>query len=364
MTAQSSSAASSPGAEPHRWGAFAHTAFAVIWTASMVSNIGIAMFDTASGWFMTNLSHDPMMVSLVQAATSLPLFLFTIPAGALTDIVDPRRLLIGVGLAVAAVSIVFAELVSLGFESPNLLLGTTFLLGVGGALCAPAWVSIAPLLVPTQDLDRAVAANTVGYNLSRAVGPALGGLAIAWVGISAPFWTYAASNLVVLAALFWWRQAPRTTDGLPAERLTSAIRTGLRHAKNNSHLHSTLVRTLVFFPFASAYWALLPLTARSQMTKGPEFYGLLLGAIGVGAIAGSLTLNWLKARLGPDLMVVVGALAPPPLWRCSGSRTIPRRSSAPVSSPASPGPWRSPRSMSPRRSRCPTGCAGAASRFS
>ena len=294
-----------PDDEPKRWGAFGHIAFTVIWTASMISNVGIAMFDTASGWFMTNLSHDPMVVSLVQAATSLPLFLFTIPAGALTDIVDARRLLIYVSFGVALISVVFAGLVSVGLATPELLLGATFLLGVGGALCAPAWVSIAPLLVPRRDLDQAVAVNTVGYNVSRAVGPALGGLAIAFYGISIPYWVYAASNAVILAALFWWRQPRRAMDGLPAERLTTAIRTGLRHARNNEHLHATLVRTVAFFPFASAYWALLPLIARAQPEQGAQFYGLLLGAIGVGAIMGSLVLNPLKGVLGPDLLVVV-----------------------------------------------------------
>ena len=304
----SAGASSTDRSPPTRWGAFSHPAFAVIWCASMVSNIGIAMFDTASGWFMTNLSADPMMVSLVQVATSLPLFLFTLPAGALTDLVDPRRLLIAVEMGVVVVAALFAASVSLGFATTYVLLGATFLLGVGGALCAPAWVSIAPLLVPRRDLDSAVAANTVGYNLSRAVGPALGGVVIAGFGVAIPFWVYAGTNVVILGALFWWRQPSRTSDTLPAERLTSAVRTGLRHARNNPHLFETLVRTLAFFPFASAYWALLPLIARSQMDQGPKFYGLLLGSIGVGAILGSLVLNWLKAKLGPDYLVAAATV--------------------------------------------------------
>ena len=189
---------------------------------------------------------------------------------------------------------------SFGFASPRLLLGATFLLGVAGALAAPAWVSIAPLLVPRRDLESATAVNTAGYNLSRALGPALGGLVIAWVGISAPFWIYAASNVAVLAALLWWRPPRRVTSSLPAERLTTAIRTGVRHARHNRHLHATLVRTLAFFPFAAAYWALLPLIAREQPAQGAAFYGLLLGGIGVGAILGSASLSLLQllARAG------------------------------------------------------------------
>ena len=297
----SSLAEADPG--PTRWGAFGHSAFTIIWSASVISNVGIAMFDTASGWFMTNLSADPLVVSLVQVATSLPLFLFTLPAGALTDIVDPRRLLFVVGFGVALVSILFAALVSLHLATPNSLLLTTFLLGIGGALSAPAWVSIAPILVPRRDLAQAVAANTAGYNVSRAVGPAVGGLVIAAFGIAAPFWIYGVSNIVVLVALLWWREPEKASDSLPAERLLSAVRTGIRHANNNLHLRATLMRAIAFFPFASAYWALLPLVAHAQMTQGPEFYGLLLGAIGVGAIGGSLVLHRLKRLLGADRLV-------------------------------------------------------------
>ncbi len=302
----SSLAEANPG--PTRWGAFGYPAFTVIWSASVISNVGIAFFDTASGWFMTNLSADPMVVSLVQVATSLPLFLFTLPAGALTDIVDPRRLLFTVGVGVALVSTLFAALVSMHLATPHSLLAATFLLGVGGALSAPAWVSITPLLVPRRDLAQAVAANTVGYNLSRAVGPALGGLVIACFGIAAPFWIYGVSNICVLVALFWWKEPRKLSDSLPAERLLSALRVGIRHANNNLHLRATLMRAIAFFPFASAYWALLPLVAHAQMTQGPEFYGLLLGSIGLGAIAGSVALHRLKKKLGVDRLVAAATI--------------------------------------------------------
>ncbi len=144
--------------------------------------------------------------------------------------------------------------------------------------------------------------------MSRAVGPAIGGLVIAGAGVSTPFWAYALTNAAIVAALFWWRRPRRVTSGLPAERLTTAIRTGVRHARNNRHLHQTLVRTLAFFPFASAYWALLPLIAREQPQAGAAFYGLLLGAIGVGAILGSAALGRLKDWLGPDGVVVTATI--------------------------------------------------------
>ncbi|HEY1943036.1 MAG TPA: MFS transporter [Roseiarcus sp.] len=283
-------------------------AFTVIWTASVISNVGTAMFDTASGWLITSLDANPMTVSLVQVAVSLPLFMFTLPAGALADVIDSRRLLIIVEVAILAVSAVFAALVSLGLSTPGLLLATTFLLGVGGALTSPAWGSTIPLLVSKQDLESATAANSVGFNLGRALGPALGGIVIAGYGIAVPFWTFAASNFGIVAALLWWR-APRKSAGtLPAERLTSAVRAGLRHAANNPELRATLMRVLAFFPFASAYLALLPLVARNQMYQGPQLYGILLGAIGVGAVGGSLALRWLKDELGPDRLVVAGTI--------------------------------------------------------
>src|SRR5580693_8165340 len=143
-------AAAPTEAAPSRWGPFGHLAFTVIWTATLVSNVGIAMFDIASGWLITSLDANPITVSLVQVAVSLPLFLFTLPSGALADVIDSRRLLIAVEVAILAVSVVFAGLVSLNLATPSLLLATTFLLGVGGALTSPAWGATIPMLVPKQ----------------------------------------------------------------------------------------------------------------------------------------------------------------------------------------------------------------------
>jgi len=308
MSADLNSSAAPTQPASSRWGAFGYLAFTVIWTASVVSNVGTAMFDTASGWLITSLNANPIAVSLVQVAVSLPLFMFTLPAGALADVLDSRRLLVVVEVAILTVSAIFAGLVSLGFATPQLLLATTFLLGLGAALTSPAWGSTIPLLVSKQDLDSATAANSVGFNLGRAVGPALGGMVIAAFGIGAPFWVFAASNLGIVAALLWWRTPRRNAQSLPAERLASAVRTGLRHAANNQDLRATLMRVLAYFPFASAYMALLPLVARHQMYQGPQLYGILLGAIGVGAIGGSLALKWLRDELGPDRMVAAGTI--------------------------------------------------------
>lgn len=294
---------------PSRLGVFDHAPFAVIWTVSTIALIGIAMSDTASGWLMTSLSVDPFSVSMVQVATSLPMFLFTVPAGALADIIDARRFLIINSIAIAALMAAFGSLVFLNLATPVSLLVTTFLLSGAWALNAPAWLAIMPLLVPKQELDGAIAANSIGYNISRAVGPALGGIVIVALGLAAPFWMFAAANLVAIAGLLWWREPGKSGESLPAERLTSAIRTGVRHAANNPHLRATLVRTVAIYPFASAYLALLPLIARRQIVQGPALYGLLLCAISVGAIGGAFALKSLKHRLGPDRVVAVGTIA-------------------------------------------------------
>jgi MFS family permease len=300
--------AASEGAEASRWGAFGHAPFAVIWIASTFALSGIAMSDTASAWLMTNLNAEPRAVALVQVASSLPMFLFTLPAGALADIVEARRFLIVLESFIVTLICVFATMVYFHWVTPVWLLATTFLLSASWSLGAPAWLAIIPLLVPRRDLDSATAANSVGYNLSRAVGPAIAGIAIAHFGPSAPYWMFAAANLASIAALLWWRAPKTTTDNLPAERLTSAVRTGLRHAAYNKHLRATLVRTVAVYPFACAFLALLPLVARHQMTQGPELYGILLGAVSVGAIVGSFALGWLKNQFGPDRVVALGTV--------------------------------------------------------
>jgi predicted MFS family arabinose efflux permease/quinol monooxygenase YgiN len=290
------------------WTPFRHTTFTVLWTATLVSNIGTWMYNAASGWLMTSLNPDPLIVSMVQAATSLPMFLFALPSGALADIVDKRRLLLFAEGAVTAVAAIFAALVWSGLVTPGNLLLFMFLIGAGSALMAPAWQSVVPQLVPKQDLTPAVAANSVGFNISRAVGPALGGLIAAGLGIAAPFWINAASNLGIIGALLWWRSPQKGTRHLPAERFSRAIRAGFRYARYNPHFRAALVRAVGFFLFGSAYWALLPLVARNRIAGGPEVYGVLLGAIGGGAVGAALCLPWLRAHLGPDRLVAAGAL--------------------------------------------------------
>ena len=307
-----------PGAEPaviasvpaplSPWRPFRHSEFAVVWVATVVSNIGSWMYSAACGWLMTSLAPEPFIVSLVQVATTLPMVLLALPAGALADVVDRRRLLIATELATTTVVALFAAFVWLDLMTPGTLLLFTFLVSAGGVLTAPAWQAVVPDLVPKQDLTPAVTANAVGFNISRAIGPALGGAIIGGFGIAAPFWINAISNFGVVGALLWWRPPRKGGQHLPAERLGHAIVAGLRYGTHNMHLRATMARAVGFFLFSSAYWALLPLVARAQISGGPQLYGILLGAIGAGAVAGAFLLPSLKARLGADRTVAAATV--------------------------------------------------------
>src|SRR5215471_4158870 len=210
------------------WSPFHSTAFTVLWIATVVSNVGTWMQNAAAGWLMTGLNPDPLIVSLVQVASTAPMFVFALPAGALADITDRRRLLIAVQITLALLVAGFGLLVWLGRATPSLLLAFSFLAGTAAALIAPAWQSIVPQLVPRQHLQPAVALNSVGLNVSRAVGPALAGIIISAWGIAAPFWVNAVTTIAVIAALIWWHPREAGTGGrLPPERFHRAIATGL-----------------------------------------------------------------------------------------------------------------------------------------
>ncbi len=287
---------------------FRHRVFAVIWTATLVSNIGIWMQNAAAGWLMTTLAPDPRTVALVQVAAALPMFLLSLPAGVLADLLDRRRLLLAMEVVITALTVGFSFLVGAGLVTPAVLAAYIFLSSAAAAAISPSWQAIVPQLVRRPgDLTPAIGLISVSVNISRAIGPALAGVLIGAWSLAAPFAVNAACNLVCVAALWWWRPAPPPATDLPAEGFGQAILVGLRHARYNTALRATLARASGFFLFASAYWALLPLLAREQIAGGPALYGLLLGAIGVGAIAGAFVLPWVKARLGPDAVVALGS---------------------------------------------------------
>jgi predicted MFS family arabinose efflux permease len=288
------------------WSALRYPLFRYLWLATVISNIGGWLYDAAAAWLMTSLSPSPLIVAMVQVANSLPLFLFALPAGALADMVDKRRLILTLEILTTVFSALFAVLVMLHLSSPPVLLLFVFLIAALGAIETPAWQSIVTQLVPPPALTSAIATNSIGVNISRVLGPALAGVVILGFGIAAPFWLDAFSNLGVIAVILWWREPARPAHALPPEHLRGAIRAGWRYARNNRALRSTLARAVGFFLFASAYWALLPLLARAQLGGGPTLYGVLLGAIGAGAVGGAFVLPRLKARSSPDTLIMCG----------------------------------------------------------
>ncbi|MDN5869939.1 MAG: MFS transporter [Nitrococcus sp.] len=287
------------------WAPLRHRAFAVLWSATIVSNIGTWMNSVGAGWLMTSLAPSPTMVALVQAATTLPVFMLALPAGALADIVDRRRILLICQFGMCALVAVLALLVWREWVTAQVLLLFTFLLGAGKAVAAPAWQAVIPKLVPRDALQPAIALNSIGINVSRAIGPALAGLLIVTLGMATPFAVDAVSFLAVVAALIWWNPPPSPPSMLPAERFSNAMRTGLRYARSSGPLRATLLRACAYLFFANAFWALLPLISRHSLQGEATLYGLLLAGVGVGAILGGLLLPKFKARIGSDQTVAI-----------------------------------------------------------
>ena len=289
------------------WSPLRYAAFRSLWIATVASNVGTWMHDTAASWLMTSLSRSTILVALMQTATSLPMLFLALPAGALADVVDRRRLLLVTQAWMLAAAALLGALTLGGAMSPWLLLGLTFFLGLGTALNTPAWQATTPDLVPRRELAAAVSLGGVATNIARAIGPALGGLLVAAVGSGGVFLLNAASFVAVLAVIARW-ESPERTSVLPAERVWGAIRAGGRYVRHSPEVRAVAARTLVFIVFASALWALLPVLARHEMNLSATGYGTLLGSLGVGAIAGVAMLPPVRAAVPTDRLVALGSL--------------------------------------------------------
>jgi MFS family permease len=290
------------------WSPFQYPDFALLWTAALLSNIGSWMHDSAAGWLMTSLAPTPFMVAMVQAATTLPVFLLALPAGALADRADRRHLLLLVQSIMLLLAALLGTLVLTHSATTAWLLAVTFGLGIGTAITVPTWQAILPQLVPRTNLQPAVALHAVGINLSRAVGPAVGGFLIVALGIAWPFFLNALSFVAILVALWRWRPPAAPPRETAPESLMASIRTGLAHAHGNPALRNTLLRSMAFYIFGSAYWALLPLVARQELHGEAWLFGTLQGCIGAGAVLGALWLPRVRARFGLDGTLIAGTL--------------------------------------------------------
>jgi len=259
---------------------------------------------------MTDLSPSPMMVSLVQAAAQLPVLLLALPAGALADLMDRRRHLILTNMLMLAASAILAIIAAFGRVDAATLLSLTVLLAVGAALNGPAWSASVPLTVPRRSLTQALVLNAVGFNIARAIGPALGGLILAAFGATIAFAANAVSFAfvgLVVALLLTFPRA-QTANGVPPERFRSAMRIGLAYALAEPIVRRALVRSMAFFGCASAIWALLPLYVRQVLGLSSTSFGFMMGLIGAGAVLGGLIMPALSRLLSrTNLIMLAGA---------------------------------------------------------
>ncbi len=298
--------------ERHRtkaWAPLRNPLFRALWIATLISNTGTWIQQVANGWLMTTLAPDPVMVSLVEVVTLLPMFLLALPAGALADLVDRRRYLILTQSWMMLASLAMGVLTLWGAMTPSRLLICTFVLAVGAALNSPGWHSVTPEVVSRRTLPGAVALNGLAINLARSLGPALGGVILLWAGPGAAFLLNATSFLAVILVLLAWRRKVVHRHS-PPEKFGSALLVGVQHVRYSPWLRAALVRATLFLFSASCLWALLPLVCKQEYGFGPRGYGLMLALFGVGSVTGAVyALPRLRMVWKVDRIVSVGCLA-------------------------------------------------------
>lgn len=292
------------------WAPLRSPVFRALWIASLISNIGTWMHGVGAAWLMTELSKDTRLNALVSASESLPMFLLALPAGALADIFDRRKLLAAMQCWACFVTATLAICTFCNLTTAPVLLGFTALLALGSALSQPAWQSITPEIVKRAHFSAAVGLGGISWNIARVLGPTLGGTIIGLLAprvgtLAAPASVFAI-NAVSFLAVVWvvlrWKRVPRASD-LPPEHVVGAMRTGLNYARHTPEMRAILVRLFAFIFFSSTLWALLPLHAREDLHLDATGYGTLLGFFGAGAIAIGASIEKLRTRFSPDALV-------------------------------------------------------------
>ncbi|WP_375495674.1 MFS transporter [uncultured Nostoc sp.] len=290
------------------WSPLRKSLFRDRWIASIVSNIGGWMEDTAGAWLMTSLTTSPLLVALMQTAATLPVLLLGLPAGATADIFDRRRLLLFWQAWMLVAALILSGLIFAGTITPWSLLGLTFLLNLGAAMNGPAWQAIVPELVPRSELMAAIALNSAGFNIARAVGPAIAGFILVAANAGVVFLINALSFIGVIIILYRWQRKPFYESALPTERVLGSMRAGIRYVRFSSALQAVLIRGGVLTSCTSALFALLPLVAQQDLQQGAGGYGLLLGSFGFGAIIGAILMPRVRQHLTADGVVIVATL--------------------------------------------------------
>lgn len=282
---------------PLRYAAFRH-----IWLASLLSNLGVLIRSVGAAWAMTELTSAADKVALVQTALMLPVMLISLPAGAIADMYD-RRVVALVALSIALCgATALAGTEWLGLTTPNLLLVLCFLVGSGAALTGPAWQSSVSEQVPAETLPAAVALNGISFNIARSFGPAIGGMVVATAGVVAAFALNALLYLPFMLALFLWKRVAEPAR-LPREQLTRAMVSGVRYITNSPSIKIVLTRAMATGAIGGSISALMPLVARDLLHGGAQVYGIMLGAFGLGAVIGALSVGEIRKRMSGEAAV-------------------------------------------------------------
>jgi MFS family permease len=285
-----------------------HAAFRRIWSASLLSNLGLLIQAVGAAWAMTQMTSSADKVALVQTALMLPVMLIAMPAGAIADMYD-RRIVSLVSLSIAlSGATALTVLAWFGMVTPTTLLVFCFVVGSGMALFGPAWQSSVSEQVPADMLPSAVALNGISYNIARSFGPAIGGIIVATAGAVAAFAANALLYLPLVVALFVWRRESEPSR-LPRERLNRAIVSGVRYIANSPSIKIVLMRTLVTGLIGGSISALMPLVVRDLLHGGAQTYGIMLGAFGMGAVIGALNIGEVRKRLGGEAAIRACAIS-------------------------------------------------------
>ncbi len=285
---------------------FRYPAFRAIWGANLLSQLGSMIQSVAAAWLMTELTRSHQLVAAVQAATTLPILLFGVLAGAIADNFDRRRVMLAAQWAMLAVSAVLALLAWLGQIGPFSLIVFTLAVGTGTALNGPAWQASVRAQVPARDIPHAISLNTIAFNIARSAGPALGGILISLAGVATAFAINAASFIALIVVLMRWRP-----DMPPPERqaMLPSIRIGLAFCLHSNPVRRVLLRGLCVGLGAAGFQSLLPVLVRDQL-HGTEFaFGLMLGAFGIGSILAALAVGPMRRRFGTEAVTSVGVAA-------------------------------------------------------
>ena len=276
----------------------AHRPFALILAGAVLANLGNAIQSVGAAWQLTTSGAPADLVALVQTATNLPIMLLALPAGAWADMHDRRRIILAAQAAMLLLSLFLATLAFADLTPPAAIIGLTALLACGIACFSPAMAGSIGGTVPRTELAAAVALNILGFNVARSLGPALGGAIVAAGGAGSAFVVTALCYVAAIAAYWRWQGLPSPTA--ERRRLVGVIGEGLRHAANSQPIRTIMLRAFTFTLTGAAAWALMPLVSADLLHRGSAVYGLLLGALGLGAVIGAATSTKVRRRFSAE----------------------------------------------------------------